>query len=51
MGRLVLTEADTRVLSAHVVALLVREEHVCGETTLGCVGVWRQRALANGSSE
>lgn len=35
----VLTELDTRVLLTHVLTLLVCEEHVCAESTLGCVGV------------
>ena len=39
-GRGVLTEADSLVLRAHVVALFIGEEHVCGETTLRRVGVW-----------
>jgi len=34
-----LTEADSRVLITNVLALLVGEEHVSGETTLGRVRV------------
>jgi hypothetical protein len=35
------TKRDTGVLVADVVALLVGEEHVCGKTTLGGVGIYR----------
>ena len=35
------TEADAGVLLSHVVTLLIREEHVGRQTTLGRVGVWR----------
>jgi hypothetical protein len=34
-----LTEGDATVLLANVLTLLVGEEHVGGETALGCVGV------------
>ncbi len=34
------TEADSRVLLPHVVTLLIGEEHVGGQATLGRVGVW-----------
>jgi hypothetical protein len=37
-----LTERDAGVLLADVLALLVGEEHVGGETTLGGVGVWER---------
>jgi len=33
------TELDARVILADLVARVVGEEHVGGETTLGCVGV------------
>lgn len=33
------TEADTWVLLSDGIALLVGEEHVCGKTSLGRVGV------------
>jgi hypothetical protein len=36
------TELDAGVVLADLVALLVGEEHVGRETTLGLVGVWRQ---------
>lgn len=36
-----LTELDTGVLLADLLARLVGEEHVSGKTTLGGVGVWR----------
>lgn len=39
-GRDCLTEANAWVLGPDVVTLFVGEEHVGGETTLGCVGVW-----------
>lgn len=35
-----LTERDTRVLLADLVTVVVGEEHVRGQTTLGSVGVW-----------
>jgi len=34
-----LAKGDTRVLIPHILALLVGEEHVRGETTLGGIGV------------
>jgi len=40
-----LTELDPRVVLADLVALLVGEEHVGGETALGGVGVcWTSRS-------
>lgn len=36
-----LTERDARVLFANLLTVVVGEEHVRGETTLGCVGVYR----------
>jgi hypothetical protein len=39
------TEADTGVLITDILTLLVREEHVGRETTLGRVGVFK-RVLA-----
>ncbi len=36
-----LAERDTRVLLTNVITLLVREEHVSGETTLRSVRVYR----------
>lgn len=33
------TELDTGVVLTDLLALLVGEEHVCGKTTLGRVGV------------
>lgn len=41
-----LTEADTGVLLANLVTVVVGEEHVGRETTLGGVGVWSNLALA-----
>jgi hypothetical protein len=38
-GGSILTEADTRVLLANLVAVVVGEEHVGGQTALGSVGV------------
>lgn len=35
----ILTESDARVVLAHLLALLIGEEHVGGQTTLGRVGV------------
>ena len=35
------TEADAGVLLSHIVTLLIGEEHVGGQATLGRVGVWR----------
>lgn len=35
------TEADAGVLLSHIVTLLIREEHVGRQTTLGRVRVWR----------
>jgi len=35
-----LTERDTGVLLADLVTVVVGEEHVRGQTTLGSVGVW-----------
>ena len=35
------TEADAGVLLSHIVTLLVGEEHVGGQATLGRVGVWK----------
>lgn len=40
-----LTELDTRVLLTHILTLLVGEEHVRRETTLGCVRVCRLISL------
>lgn len=37
------TEADARVLITDILTLLVREEHVGRETTLGRVGVFIAR--------
>jgi hypothetical protein len=34
-----LTEADARVLDAHILTLLIGEEHVGRETTFGRVGI------------
>jgi hypothetical protein len=34
-----LTEADAGVLLANLVAVVIGEEHVGGETTLGSIGV------------
>lgn len=39
LARFGLTELDTRVLLTDLLTLLVREEHVGRETTLGRVGV------------
>lgn len=39
MSNVQLTELDAGVLLANLLALLVGEEHVGGETTLGGVGV------------
>lgn len=36
-----LTELDAGVLLAHILALLIGEKHVGGQTTLGGVGVYR----------
>jgi hypothetical protein len=36
-----LTELDAGVVLTDLLALLVGEEHVCGKTTLGRVGVWQ----------
>lgn len=33
------TKADARVLLSDIVALLVGEEHVSGQTTLGRIGI------------
>jgi hypothetical protein len=35
------TEADTRVLITNILTLLICEEHVGGETTLGRVGIFK----------
>ena len=35
------TEADAGVLLSHIVTLLIGEEHIGGQTTLGRVGVWQ----------
>jgi hypothetical protein len=35
-----LTELDAGVVLANLVALLIGEKHVGGETTLGGIGVW-----------
>ena len=35
------TEADAGVLLSHIVTLLIGEEHVGRQTTLGGIGVWR----------
>lgn len=40
------TEADTRVFLAHVLALLVGEEHVGGQATLGGVGVCEVKTVS-----
>ena len=37
-----LTEADAWILLSHIVPLLVGEEHVGGQATLGRVGVCKQ---------
>ena len=34
------TESDTRVLLANILTLLIGEEHVGRQATLGCIGVW-----------
>ena len=34
------TKADPRVLLSHVVTLLIGEEHIGRETTLGCIRVY-----------
>ena len=39
-GAIELTERDTGVLLADLIAVVVGEEHVRGQTTLGGVGVW-----------
>ena len=39
-----LTERDARVLLADLFPVVVGEEHVCRETTLGRVGVWDKLA-------
>ena len=46
-----LTEADTRVFLSHVVTLLVGEEHISGQATLGRVRIFQkgyQRRHQNG---
>lgn len=43
-----LTERDTRVLLADLFPVVVGEEHVCRETTLGRVGVWDELARMTG---
>ena len=35
-----LTKRDAGILLPHIVALFIREEHICRESTLGCVGIW-----------
>ena len=45
------TEGDARVLFTDILALLVGEEHVCGKTTLGGVGICDgESAMAPASS-
>jgi len=39
-----LTERDARVLLADLFPIVIGEEHVCRETTLGRVGVWDELA-------
>lgn len=41
-----LAESDARVLLANVLTLLVGEEHVGGQATLGCVGVYIDRSAS-----
>lgn len=43
-----LSEGDVGVFLADVLALLVGEEHVCGEATLGSIGVWRAVSRGEG---
>jgi len=40
-----LTEGDTGVLLTDILALLVGEEHICRETALGGVRVWRELVI------
>ena len=41
------TKGNSRVLLPHIVALLIGEEHVGRQTTLGRIGVWRMSAREN----
>ena len=48
---MVRTEADAGILLPHILTLLIGEEHVGGEATLGGIGIWMIAVVSGGSLE